>query len=588
MKTPTRTRARFHATTAVVVAGFAGVGISGATTLEPDPLSNPQARGAAAVTVDADTVDFAIQVAPILYANCTGCHNPGGVAPFSLRTYEEAHEHAGRIARATSAGVMPPWPPQSDGATFVGERHLTTGEVEILNAWADAGAPPGNLDAAPPLPPISSGWWRGEPDLVIRMPTYTLRAEGRDVYRNLVLDIPIDSRRYVESLELRPGDPRVVHHARMMIDTTDSSQTLDAQDDEPGFDGMEMRSNASNPDGHFLGWTPGKGALPPMEGMAWTLDPGDQLVLQLHMRTTGRPEQVESEVGFYFAESPPTRHPVLLFLSSLMIDIPPGDPAYRVTNSYVLPVGVDLLSVSPHAHYLGKDLRGYATLPNGSEKELIRVPNWDFNWQEEYRFKDPLRLPAGTRLTLDYVFDNSTANPNNPNDPPRRVVYGSNSTDEMADLILQVLPHDPSDREGLIAHAKWQYEVENMEYMAVHELAKGQEYLAAGDAEPAIRHFREAMQYRADHPEALTGLARALIMLEDFEAAVLVAERGVQVTARTQSAQLAVLAEAYAGAGDSNRAIQSAEEALKVLGPSEEALGESIRRSLESYRTSGR
>ncbi len=539
---------------------------------------------AEAELAQAPEVTFAADVAPILYAECAGCHRPGGPAPFSLLSYEDARERADRIARATTAGAMPPWLPASDGVTFVGERRLSDDAVETLRAWAEAGAPSGDLSTAPDPPTPSSAWQLGPPDLVVPVPAYTLPAEGGDVYRNIVLEIPIEHRRYVTSVELRPGDPRRVHHARMMVDTTGSSRTLDLEDPEMGFDGMELRSDATDPDGHFLGWTPGKGALPPLEDMAWLLDPGTDLVVQLHMRTTGREERVSAEVGFYFTDTPPTRRPVRIVLSSIMIDIPPGDSAYRVTSHYQLPVGVDLLSIYPHAHYLGKDLQAYATLPNGSTKQLIRVPEWDFNWQEEYRYVEPVGLPAGTQLTLDFLFDNSDANPDNPHDPPRRVVYGSKSTDEMADLILQVLPHDASERAALVDHVAWHYEIQDMEYLAAQELARGHERLVEADPDQAIVHFREAMQYRIDHPDALAGLARALILQGEFEAAVLVAERGADVTGRLRAPQLAVLAEAYAKAGD-GRALETAERALELLElPEQAALGDSIRARLETYR----
>lgn len=567
------------------IVGVALVGLGAAPFLTADTAESPARRN---VSEPRKAVDYATDVAPILYANCTGCHSPGGPAPFSLRSYDDARERADKIARVTAARAMPPWLPRAEPGTFVGERRLSDQHIEVLREWAESGAPAGNLDRAPPAPPVAGGWRLGEPDLVVRVPTYTLRAEGHEVYRNLVIDVPIESRRYVRSAELRPGDPRVIHHARMMVDTTDSSRALDLEDEEPGFDGMELRSNASDPDGHFLGWTAGKGTLPPLEGMAWTLDPGDQLVLQLHMRTTGRVEKVESEIGFYFSDDPPTRRPVLLVLSSLMIDIPAGDPAHGVTSSYELPVGVDVLSVYPHAHYLGKTLRGYATLPNGSVEDLIDIPEWDFDWQEDYRFMEPVSLPAGTRLTLDFQFDNSASNPHNPNDPPRRVVYGSSSSDEMADLIFQVLPHDPSQRSTLVADVAWHYEVDDMNYMAAQNLALGHESLSAGDAEQAVFHFREAMQYRADHPPALTGLARSFLMMEDFATAAVVAERAVQVTRAAEAEPLMVLSRAYAREGDTERAVRTAEAALAVVRrPEQAALGDSIRALLESFRAPG-
>ncbi len=533
-------------------------------------------------------VTFAQDIAPILYAECAGCHRDGGSAPFSLLTYADARERADRIARATAAGMMPPWLPESDGRTFVGERHLTDAQIANFQEWARTGAPSGELADAPEPPAPEGGWRLGEPDLVVDVPTYMLPAEGRDVYRNIVVRIPIDSPRYVTSVELRPGDPRVVHHARMMIDTTDSSAILDREDEAPGFDGMELRSNASNPEGHFLGWTPGKGALPPLEDMAWRLKPGTDLVLQLHMRATGEQERVESRVGFYFTDTPPTRAPVLLLLSSLMIDIPPGDSSYRVTNSYTLPVGVDVISVYPHAHYLGKDLRGYATRPDGTVEPLIRIPNWDFNWQDDYRFLEPVSLPAGSRVHLDFTFDNSSANPHNPTDPPRRVVYGSNSTDEMADLILQVVPHDQAQRATLIADAEWQAETEDMTYLAAQAVALGTRSLEERDADQAIFHFREALQYRLDSAAALKGLTRAFMLGGDFESARTVAERAVEVTEGRDPQILYLLAEAYTAVQD-DRALAAGESALRLarrLGRG--ALADSIEVRLAVFRESGR
>ena len=580
---------------AVALMGVLGAGVGQAREGVLDPIdvhgpppsstqADPRPEEPGAPVPGRAEVTYAADIAPLLFEHCTECHSPGGSAPFSLRTYEEARDRAERIVRATTNRIMPPWLPAGGDYAFVGERLLDHYEIELLKQWAEAGAPPGDLTSAPTAPPIGTGWKLGEPDLIVRVPTYALPAEGRDVYRNMVLELPIEQRRYVTSVELRPGEGTAVHHARMMIDTTDSSWALDLEDAEPGFDGMVLRSNATNPDGHFLGWTPGKGALPPLEGMAWALDPGTHFVVQLHMRTTGEEEQVEAEVGFYFREEPPTREPALIVLSSLMIDIPPGDSAYRVTNSYELPVGVDLLSIYPHAHYLGKDLRGYAKLPNGSVKELIRVPEWDFNWQEEYRYQQPVRLPAGTVLSLDFVFDNSSENPHNPASPPKRVVYGSASTDEMADLILQVLPRDPSERTRLVEHVAWHYEIQDMAYMADQEMRMGTQALAEGDPDQAILHFREVMQYMVDHPGALSGLARSLLLQQEYSAAVIVAERAVQVTRRGRAAQLAVLAEAYAAAGDA-RALAVAEEALDLIAlPGQAALGDSIRARLPAYR----
>lgn len=531
-----------------------------------------------------EEVTWADDVAPVVYRECVGCHRPEGRGPFSLLTYEDASRRAAQMARATLAETMPPWPPESEDGTFLGERRLSDEEIALFQRWAESGAPVGDVGEAPSPPPPPGSWRLGEPDLVVDFPTYTLRANGRDVFRNLVAAAPVDRLRYVSAVELDPGDPRTVHHAVMLVDTTNSSRAMADRHHAPGFDNMETGTNATSPDGHVVGWTPGKGALPPLEGTAWRLEPGTDLVLKLHLRPTGRAERVESRVGLHFTETPPGKRPVGLVLESAMIDIPAGDPEYRVTTNYELPVAVDVLSVYPHAHYLGKDLRGFATLPDGTVRQLIHIPNWDFDWQDQYRFVDPVRLPAGTVLTLDYTFDNSAENPQNPNDPPRRVTYGLSSTDEMAQLILQVLPDDASDRRILVADERRRHRAESAAYVATREVRQGDRSLEEGDPDGAIAHYRRAIQSRLDHPPALVGLTRAFLAKGDFESARLAGERAARITERRDPAALSALARAYAGLADA-RAQSVAEEALRLarqLGRSE--LADSIRLRLADYR----
>ena len=531
---------------------------------------------------------FAQDVAPILYESCAGCHRPLGSAPFALLTYEDARDHADRIARATSARVMPPWLPNTDGETFLGERRLTEDQIRTLREWADAGAPEGDPATAPTPPPDPGAWPLGPPDLVVQVPEYALEADGPDVYRNLVVTIPVEETRWVAAVELNPGNRRVVHHARMMVDTTGSSRALDLADDEAGFDGIMLRSAASNPSGHFVGWTPGKVQLPPQADMAWRLDPGTDLVLQLHLRKSGEPERVQAEVGFYFADEPPAKSPVVLLVSQLMIDIPAGESDYRVTNSYTLPVDVDVLSVYPHAHYLGDHLQGFAWLPDGKSVELIDIPDWDFNWQDDYRFREPVHLPAGTVIAMDFTFDNTAANPHNPADPPVRVRYGSNSADEMADLILQVLPRNPEDRERLVIDHAWKNEADDMAYMAFREYTDGRELLAAGSVDEAIPHFQEALQFRADHTGALVALSRAFVEKGDGASALIIARQAVQLTSRRDAHALDALARAHFLSGEKEDAISTAEEALSVARSSGDRIfADSVSTRVREFRSGG-
>ena len=236
----------------------------------------------------------------------------------------------------------------------------------------------------------------------------------------------VSETRYVRSFELRLSNPRVVHHANVVLDRTQSLRKRDGADGQPGFAGMdvitEAAANSFDPDSHFLFFKPGSVLRPEPEDMAWRLDPGTDLVLNLHLQPTGRPEKVQAEIGLYFTKRAPTRLPMLVQLEhDGALHIPAGASNFTVTDSLVLPTDVDLLAVYPHAHYLGKRFDAWAVLPNGTQVPLIRILDWDINWQAVYDYKQPISLPKGTRLEMRISYDNSAQNPRNPNHPPKSV-----------------------------------------------------------------------------------------------------------------------------------------------------------------------
>ncbi len=385
---------------------------------------------------------FSRDVAPILHRNCLICHRAGEGAPFELRTYDDARKRARQIAEVTARRYMPPWLPAPEPVAYQDVRRLTDEEIATLASWAAAGAPEGDPRDLPPEPELPSGWRLGPPDLVVELPQpYRLPAGGPDVIRNFVVPLQAAGR-FVKAVELRPGAPGAVHHATVLADTSGTARQLDLADPEPGYEGMV---GAVAPGGHFLGWTPGRQPRPLGEGMAWQIEPGTDLVLQLHLVPTGREESVRPAVGLHWSAEPPRRRPAAIHLGSTAMDIPPGDPAYVVTDSFEVPVDVEALSIYPHAHYTGKAMDAWAVRPDGAEVPLLRIPAWDFDWQDEYWFAQPVALPAGTRLQLKYVYDNSAANPKNPFSPPRRGRWGPRSTDVMGDYWLQVVARDPAD-----------------------------------------------------------------------------------------------------------------------------------------------
>lgn len=467
----------------------------------------------------AATVTWSRDIAPILFEHCAGCHRPDGIAPFSVLRYEDVEPWAWPIAVATAKRRMPPWPPAPGDYAFRGERRLGDAEIALIRRWADQGAVEGDAAEAPAAPELPEGWRLGEPDLVVSLAEpYPLPAEGGDIYRNFVLPAPVDEPRWVRAVEIEPGNKRIVHHAILQIDRLGALGRRDRLEPGPGFGGMELEP-AENPGGHFIGWSPGRVPQPLPEGMAWRLEPGTDLVLQLHLLPSGEPEAVAPRVGLYFTDEPARAHPFALVVRSSDIDIPPGDDRYVVEAAVELPVDVEVLSVYPHAHYVGKEILARATLPDGRRRTLIHIPDWDFFWQDEYHYAEPVRLPAGTRVSARFVYDNSAANPRNPNNPPKRVVAGVRSTDEMAILMLQVLPERESDH-ALLREAVMRARLEaDPQNWFAHNLL-GVALRAQGRLEEAVRHFEASLAASPGHPMVLYNLGNALAEAGRLEAAV--------------------------------------------------------------------
>jgi hypothetical protein len=481
-------------------------------------------------------VTFTKDVAPLLVERCGMCHHPGGSAPFSLLTYSDAKRRSAQIAKVTAERFMPPWKADPADGPFVGQHPLSGAEIALLKHWADAGAPEGDarqlsasVRQAQEGHTWSEGWQLGTPDLVITLPQpYTLPADGTDAFHIFVLPIPVETARFVRGLEFRPGNPKVVHHANIRIDTTPASRILDDADPGPGYDGLIARS-ATYPDGHFLGWTPGQVAPLLPNDLAWRLEKNTDLVVELHMQPSGKPEQVAPSIGLYFGDTAPTRTPAMLRLGRQDIDIPAGDGHYTVTDSYTLPVDVELEAVQPHAHYRARDVRGEATLPDGSKKPLIDIADWDFRWQHVYRFVTPIHLPKGTRVSMRYTYDNSAANVRNPQRPPARARWGQLSAEEMGDLWLQVLPRDGRDLDLLSRDFRPKVAAEDVKgYEAEIEKHPGDAalhddvallYLELGNGDRAIAHFTTSRDLKPRSAVAHYNLGTALTVARRLDEA---------------------------------------------------------------------
>ena len=499
--------------------------------MNPWPLGLALAVVTSAIqTVGPGAPTFTKDVAPIVFARCAACHHPGGPAPFSLLTYREARQRVTLIAAVTRSRFMPPWKASPGSGPFIGQSPLTEDEIDVLQRWAAGGAPEGNARDLRRAPRFPDGWQLGTPDLVLAPPhAFTLPAEGTDVFRIFVMPVPTSGARFVRGVEFRPGNAKVVHHANIRLDRTDASRRYDAEDPAPGYDGLIAHS-ATYPDGHFLGWTPGQVAPLLPKGMAWRLQPGSDLVVEVHMQPSGKPESVQPSIGIYFADDPPERTPVMLRLGRQNIDIAPGQASYTVTDSFTLPVDVEVHAVQPHAHHRARQIDGVATLPGGATKTLIEIDDWDFRWQHVYRFTSPLRLPKDTTISMRYTFDNSASNPRNPMLPPQRVFWGQRSADEMGDLWIQVLTRNPRDlailvgqfRPKVLAEDAIGYErmiASDPRSAALHD-DMAQIYLELGRASEAATHFAASAKLKPESAATHFNLGTALAVSGRVDEAV--------------------------------------------------------------------
>jgi len=396
------------------------------------PRSQKSAAAATKATYHRD-------VAPILQERCQGCHRPGQVAPFSLLTYADAKNWAGEIKEFTQSRQMPPWLAEPGHGEFQDVRRMSDAEIATLAQWADAGAPEGSRKDARPARVWSDEWMLGKPDLVLRPPAaYQVAATGDDVFQAFVLPTGLTEDKQVVAIDFRPGNARVVHHVVTFVDTTGKGRKLDEADPEPGY--TTGPGGVQIPGAAIQGvWAPGN--LPRFlpAGVGRPLPKGSDLVVQVHYHKTGKVETDQTQVALYFGKEPAKQVAHTAIVGPFSIDIPADAARHEVKHTFTLPLDLQILNIMPHMHLLGKDLKVTATLPDGKQQDLVWIKDWDYRWQDSYRYKEPLLLPRGTKLELVAHFDNTSANPRNPSNPPRRVRFGEQTTDEMAFAIMEVV-----------------------------------------------------------------------------------------------------------------------------------------------------
>ena len=409
------------------------------------PVSEPATRAVGcpierATEAAGGKVTFYRDVLPVLQNRCQTCHRPGEVGPFSLMTYHQAVNWSDDIKEYTRSRQMPPWKPV-EGPAFHNDRRLSEREIATLAAWVDGGTPKGDPTEAPAPRRFVPGWQFGKPDLVLTVDKdFQIGASGRDLFRCFVLPTNLPEDKYVTAVEVRPGNPRVVHHALLFLDTSGQGRQLQqaeqqrkgdpaAADVGPGYS-VAMGVGFA-PRGGLGGWAPGQMPRHLPEGTAYHLPRGADVVVQLHYHRDGRVEKDRTRVGLYFAKAPVSRHFQSVVIPGRFFAIPVGTAPYRVTGSTWVRQDCDVHSVMPHMHMLGREIKVTMVPPSGPARTLVAIKDWDYNWQETYWFEHAIAVKAGTRFDIEARYDNSAKNPNNPNSPPRTVFFGEQTTNEM-------------------------------------------------------------------------------------------------------------------------------------------------------------
>jgi cytochrome c553 len=378
----------------------------------------------------AGTPTFHKEVVRIFQQHCQTCHREGDIAPFALTSYAEAKPYALLIKLMTQSRQMPPWKPADGCGDFADERRLSDAEIATIAKWVEAGAPEGRAADAPPPLQFASSWTRGEPDLILETGPYTPPAHG-DTYRCFTMPANNVTLKHVVASDTHPGDRESVHHVLSFLDTTGASQQLDDAEPGPGYTCFGGPGFSTT--GTLGGWAPGSRPLELPDGAGFEMPANTRVVLQVHYHPHhGAPKEDRTQFGIYFSKEVPQKLMRVLPILNDHFTIPPHTSNYVVNADFPLltPIPLQVWFVAPHMHLLGRRMEVTAThLASNKTQCLITIDDWDFNWQGAYRFKQPVTIPAGSRLSVRAVYDN----PNS-----QSVSWGEATTDEMCLAFLGV------------------------------------------------------------------------------------------------------------------------------------------------------
>ena len=451
----------------------------------------------------AETPTFSQHISPIIYNNCTSCHRTGEIGPMPFTNYSEVAAYAATIQYVTQSRYMPPWKPDPNYSRLIGERVLTQNEIDTIARWVEAGFPQGDIALEAPLPDFPEGSVLGTPDLVLTMEEpFTIRGDNRDQYQVFVIPTHFEEDREIAAVEFRPGNRQIVHHALLAADTTGTARQKDLETPEYGYEsfgGFGAPTAVNLP-----AYTPGAHTVTFPHGVGQILPKNADLLIQVHYAPWPLAESDQSSVNIFFKKEPVEREvnlvTILPFSSNTMkaifnnsdeqsltrildvlktigIELSLNDLINLVTSvnrlfgetspmekleiddRFIIPSNevktfratltvnrdISLLSIYPHMHLLGKSWEVYATDPQGNRTNLVRISDWDFNWQGSYTFTHFQKIVAGSQIHALATYDNTSDNPLNPNNPPRNMTWGEKTTDEMLIVAMQYVSYQQGD-----------------------------------------------------------------------------------------------------------------------------------------------
>ncbi len=416
------------------------------------------------LNLSANEVNYSEHISPIIYKNCTGCHRPNEIGPMPFTKYSEVKAFGNMIKYVTSDKSMPPWKADNNFNKYVGQRGLTQEEINLIKTWVDNGMVQGDPNKEAPKPEFPDGSQLGKPDLTISMAkSHIQKGTNKDDYIIFVLPTNLTEDKEISAIEFRPGNKRVVHHVLIAVDSTGRAREEDAKSIDYGYRSLGFGVSGVKP---FVGYVPGAAPTSYPEGIGFKLPKGSDLLLQMHYGPTPIDEADSSHVNIYFAKKPLER---LMYdkviLPTNLVNGPFVIPANKVVTfqaEFRIPFDITMFGIAPHSHLLSKSWKAVAVNPNGDTINLIKIDNWDFNWQGAYNFEKPVVLKRNSKIISWGTYDNTVDNPNNPSSPPQESRWGEKTTDEMYYLPVYYSVYKKGD-ENLI--------ITNVENKLVPELA---------------------------------------------------------------------------------------------------------------------